>query len=68
MQIKFRGIKCTSMTDAMQYADASGLEPIILTGGCFCVTKAELHRIECARVEFAHITEHNGQLMTVPVN
>jgi hypothetical protein len=56
------------MTDAMQYADASGLEPIILTGGCFCVTKAELLRIECARVEFAHITEHDGRLMTVPVN
>lgn len=66
--MKFTGIKCESMADAMQYADASGMEPILITGGCYCVTRDELNRIECAGVEFAHITEHEGRLMTVPVN
>jgi len=64
----FTGIKFAKMWEALQWADASGLEPITIAGGNFCVTMSERNRIESMGIEFGIITEHDDKIMVVPVN
>jgi hypothetical protein len=74
MRIEYRAIECTSATDALQEADASGLgEAILLAGKPMVVPPADCRWLEEAGVEFAYL--HNRQMpdgsyriVTVPIN
>lgn len=74
MTIEYQAIECTSATDALQEADASGFgEAIVLGGKPMVVPQTDCHRLEAAGVEFAYL--HNRQLpdgsyriITVPIN
>ena len=56
-------------SDALQHLDVSGDDHAILVHGkCLTLKQAELDRIAAAGIEFAYLVEHNGKIMTIPVN
>lgn len=55
--------------EAMQHANAGGGEAVLVCGaGNLVTTEAECVRMAAAGVEFAYLCDHNGQIVTVPVN
>jgi hypothetical protein len=74
MEITFLAIESESMTDALQWTDASGQGETALIGGePMVVQQADLNRLEEAGVEFAYIFDHemsdgSYRIVTVPVN
>ena len=72
--INIQAIECESMSDALQWADASGQgEAVLLDGAPMVVPQAELDRLEEAGVGFAYIFNHempdgSYRIVTVPVN
>jgi hypothetical protein len=66
MQIK--AVKCTTASNAIQFADASGKSAIMLDSGYFAASQAECDRVAQAGVSFAYLADHEGQIMTVPIN
>lgn len=62
MTIAFHGIECESMTDALQWADASGKgEAVLIEGhGPMVVPQSDLDRLAEVGVSFAYL--HNHQM------
>ena len=74
MQIEYRAIKCESMSDALQWADAGGFgEAVLVDGKPMVVPQADCDRLQAAGVEFAYLHNHempdgSYRIVTVPVN
>ena len=74
MEITYHAIECESMSDALQWADASGQGEAVLIGGePMVVPKRDLDRLEEAGVGFAYLFNHempdgSYRIVTVPVN
>jgi len=69
MTIEFKAVECDSAHDAIQHADASGCGDAIRLGGkYYAIFKAETDRLAAAGVEFAYVCDHDGRIVTVPVN
>ena len=55
--------------EALQHLDVSGDDHAIFVGDKYLtVAQAEAERIAAAGIEFAYLVEHEGQIMTIPVN
>ena len=59
--------------EAIQYADASGGEPILLSCRRFVVNRRTFDRLDNARVSFARLCDHemhdgSHRIMTIPCN
>jgi hypothetical protein len=74
MEITYQAIECESMTDALQWADASGQgEAVLIDGAPRVVPKTDLDRLEEAGVSFAYLFNHempdgSYRIVTVPIN
>lgn len=74
MEITIQAIKCRSMGEALQEADAGGQgKAVLLQGGPMVVPQTDLYRLEEAGVEFAYLHNHempdgSYRIVTVPVN
>jgi len=74
MEITYQAIECESMSDALQWADASGQgEAILLGGQPMVVPQSDCDRLAAAGVEFAYLCDHempdgSYRIITVPVN
>jgi len=73
MAIEFKAIECDTRHEAIQLADASGGEAVLIHGRHMVVDKATLEMLEAARVEFALLVDHEmpdgeHRIMTIPVN
>jgi hypothetical protein len=75
MDITFQAIECESMSDALQWADASGQGEAVLIEGHkpMVVPQADLDRLAAAGVAFAYLHNHHMpdgsyRILTVPVN
>jgi len=66
--IEIEGIEFGSAHDAIQHTNAADGEPIHIGDQYLVVTKSERERIETAGFEFAMLFDHNGLIITVPVN
>jgi hypothetical protein len=74
MEINFQAIECESMSDALQWADASGQgEAVLLGGEPLVVPQVDLDRLAAAGIGFAYLFNHempdgSYRVVTVPVN
>jgi len=74
MDITIQAIECESMSDALQWADASGQgEAVLLDGEPMVVPQTDLDRLAEAGVGFAYLFNHempdgSYRIVTVPVN
>lgn len=73
MTIRFKGIECNDVWEAMQQADIEGGKPIRLAGRYFVVVEQEAERLAADGVSFAFLSVHTlrdgtYRLVTVPVN
>lgn len=75
MDITYQAIECESMSDALQWADASGQgEGVVIEGqGPMVVPQSDLDRLAEAGVSFAYLHNHqmpdgSYRIVTVPVN
>jgi len=58
-----------SAHEAIQHLDVSGDDQAVLVGDKYLTTKqAEVDRLAAAGIEFAHLVDHHGKIMTIPVN
>ena len=44
------------------------LDRILLDGKYLTATQAEVEKIAAAGIEFAYLVDHQGKIMTIPVN
>jgi len=73
MTIEIRATEFHSAAEAIQYADASGGEAILLNCRRLVVPQADAERLEAAGVAFAYLRDHempdgSHRIMTIPVN
>jgi hypothetical protein len=74
MDITYQAIECESMSDALQWADASGQGEAVLIGGePKVVPQSDLDRLAEAGVSFAYLHSHqmpdgSYRIVTVTVN
>ena len=74
MDITYQAIECESMSDALQWADASGQgEAVLINGQPMVVDQKDCYRLEAAGVEFAYLHNHampdgSYRIVTVPIN
>jgi hypothetical protein len=54
--------------EAVQHADAGGGAAILLGGKYFVVREADARRLEAFGSVFAYLCDHEGRIVTVPVN
>ena len=72
--VNIQAIECESMSDALQWADASGQgEAVLLDGKPMVVPQEDCYRLEAAGVEFAYLgdiamPDGSYRIVTVPVN
>jgi hypothetical protein len=72
--INIHAVECESMSDALQWADASGQgEAVLLDGKPMVVPQDECYRLETVGVEFAYLHNHempdgSHRIITVPIN
>jgi hypothetical protein len=58
-----------SAHEAIQHLDVSGDDHAILVGNKYLTAKqAEVDRLAEAGIEFAYLVNHQGKIMTIPVN
>ncbi len=62
------GLEFTSARDAIGYAAAAGGTAIYLGEKTLVVDPRDAERLMAARVCFAYLHEHQGRIVTVPVN
>lgn len=69
MTIEFTGIEFSNDAEAVRFADRDAGEfAVSMAGGSYVLTKAEADRLEMKGVEFAYLFDHQGRIVTVPVN
>jgi hypothetical protein len=67
--ITIRATEHRSANDALQYLQVSGDDDAILVANKYLTAKrAEVERIAAAGIEFAYLVDHQGKIMTIPVN
>ncbi len=67
--ITIRATEHPSAHEAIQHLDISGDDHAILLDGKYLTAKrAEVEKIAAAGVEFAYLVDHQGKIMTIPVN
>jgi hypothetical protein len=66
--LKFLALPCTTSREAVDRAAATGGEAILLDGRKLVVSPEDAEKLEIAEVELAHLREHRGRIVTVPVN
>ena len=69
--IMVAGEEFRTASEAIQHANATGLDLAVLIGGkALVVSREEAERLEMVRVPFAYLYHHqeSGRLVTVPVN
>jgi hypothetical protein len=72
--MKIHVTPCDSMSDAIQWANASGQgEAILLDGNPVVVPQTDIDRLAAAGVEFAYLCDHElpdgtHRIVTIPVN
>ena len=72
--MKIHVTPCDSMSDAIQWANASGQgEAILLDGNPVVVPQTDIDRLAAAGVEFAYLCDHelpdgSHRIVTIPVN
>jgi len=58
-----------SAHEAIQHLDVSGDDHAILVDNKYLSAKqAEVDRLATAGIEFAYLVDHDGKIMTIPVN
>ena len=58
-----------SAHEALQHLEVSGDDHAILIGGKYLTAKTpDVEKIAAAGIEFAYLVDHQGKIMTVPVN
>jgi len=68
-EITIRATEHPSTHEAIQHLEVSGDDHAILVGNKYLTLKqAEVERIAAAGVEFAYLIDHQGKIMTIPVN
>ena len=68
-EITIRATEHPSAHEAIQHLEVSGDDHAILVGSMYLTLKqAEADRIAAAGVEFAYLIDHQGKIMTIPVN
>ncbi len=68
-EITIRATEHPSAHEAIQHLEVSGDDHAILVGNKYLTLKqAEVERIAAAGVEFAYLIDHQGKIMTIPVN
>ena len=72
--MKIHVTPCDSMSDAIQWSNASGQgEAILLDGNPVVVPQTDIDRLAAAGVEFAYLCDHElpdgtRRIVTVPIN
>jgi hypothetical protein len=67
--ITIRGTEHPSAHEAIQHLDVSGDDHAILVDNKYLTLKqAEAEKIATAGIEFAYLVDHQGKIMTIPVN
>jgi hypothetical protein len=68
-EIAIRGTEHPSAHEAIQHLEVSGDDHAILVDNKYLTLKhSEVERIAAAGIEFAYLVDHDGQIMTIPVN
>lgn len=68
-QIEIEGIAFPTAEEAIQHTNASGFGvAITVSGKNLVVSEAAAQRLEAAGVQFAYLHDHEGRIVTVPVN
>ena len=68
-EITIRATEHPSAHKAIQHLEVSGDDHAVLVGNKYLTLKqAEAQRIAAAGVEFAYLIDHQGKIMTIPVN
>jgi hypothetical protein len=68
-EITIRATEHPSAHEAIQHLEVSGDDHAILVGNKYLTLKqAEVERIAAAGVEFAYLIDHQGKIMSIPVN
>jgi hypothetical protein len=68
-EVTIRATEHPNACEAIQHLDVSGDDHAILVGNkCLTLKQAEVERIAAAGIEFAHLIDHHGEIMTIPVN
>ena len=67
--ITIRATEHQNAHEAIGHLDVSGDDHAILLDGKYLSAKqAEVDRLVTAGIEFAYLVDHNGKIMTIPVN
>ncbi len=66
--VTVNGVRFATARQATQHARAAGRKAIRLGGQTLVVQPEEADRLAAAGVYFAYLTEHQGRIVTVPVN
>jgi hypothetical protein len=66
--IAFEAIEFSTVHEAIQHSEAAGGEAIRLHGKNLVVSQQGAERLAAAGVSFAWLGDHDGQIVTVPVN
>ena len=73
MTISYYAIEFASSGDAIQYADASAGEAVLLDGKPRVVSQRDAERFAAVGVEFAYLVDHamadgSRRIMAIPIN
>lgn len=67
--ITVRATEHRNAHEAIQHLDVSSDDHAILLDGKYLSAKqAEVDRLATAGIEFAYLVDHDGKIMTIPVN
>jgi hypothetical protein len=68
-EITIRATEHPSAHEALQHLEVSADDHAIMVGGKYLTLKqAEVERIAAAGIEFTYLVDHQGKIMTIPVN
>jgi hypothetical protein len=66
--LKIRALEFATTHDAIQHTEAEYGTAVLLEGRPCVVSEDDCVRLAAAGVCFAYLCDHQGQIMTVPVN
>ena len=66
--VRFRARRFGGAGEAVQYSEAAGGAAILLDREALVVSEKDADRLAAAGVEFAHLFDQDGRVMSIPVN
>ena len=66
--MEFKAIECKTPHEAIELAEASDANAIRMDGRNLVVSQVETDRLMDAGLPFAYLADHNGTIVTIPVN